>query len=243
MSRIENNEQVTIDSGAQKNSATKSVADASDHKDKRDWLQTRPGELTWIVIPAMETNGAYSVVEIVSSPGDSTPMHVHQSEDEHFVIVEGTARIAYGDEVFDAPAGTSVTLARKIPHAWGNASDSLLRMVTTCTPGGVEEVLRLMVQGGTDIDLKASPTNTEFRRSVHCCLASNVIELATRSRTIAISLHSSCDVVHRLGGHLSTTARYFLLMPLGFPPHGRHPALRRSDFILRLARHYPRFWI
>ncbi len=139
MSTIENNEQDSVDS----------------RKDTREWLQTRPGERTWISIPATETNGAYSVVEIVSSPGDSTPLHVHQNEDEHFVIVEGTARIAYGDKILDAPAGTSVTLERKIPHAWGNASDSTLLMVATCTPGGVEEVLRLMVQGGPDIDMKA----------------------------------------------------------------------------------------
>jgi hypothetical protein len=33
-------------------------------------------------VSAPDTNGEYSVVEIVSSPGDSTPMHVHQNEDE-----------------------------------------------------------------------------------------------------------------------------------------------------------------
>jgi len=145
MTKIGNSEQDSVASGVH----------AGGHTDIREWLQTRPGERTWISIPAAETNGAYSVVEIVSSPGDSTPMHVHQHEDEHFVIVEGTARIALGASIFDAVAGTSVTLPRKIPHAWGNATDSTLRMVVTCTPGGVEEVLRLMVQGGPDIDLMA----------------------------------------------------------------------------------------
>jgi mannose-6-phosphate isomerase-like protein (cupin superfamily) len=127
----------------------------SSHADSQEWLQTRPGERTWISVPAKETNGAYSVVEIQSSPGDSTPMHVHQNEDEHFVIVEGTARIALGDAIFDAAAGTSITLPRNIPHAWGNASDSPLRMVVICTPGGVEEALRLIAQGGKDIDFLA----------------------------------------------------------------------------------------
>jgi mannose-6-phosphate isomerase-like protein (cupin superfamily) len=158
MTKIEGNGRVSVSSGTQAASATTPVgsdARASSHADSREWLQTRPGECSWISVPAKETNGAYSVVEIISSPGDSTPMHVHQNEEEHFVIVEGTARIAYGDKVFDAPAGTSVTLARNIPHAWGNASNSPLRMVVTCTPGGVEEVLRLMVQGGSDVDIMA----------------------------------------------------------------------------------------
>jgi quercetin dioxygenase-like cupin family protein len=124
------------------------------HEDRGEWLQTRPGERCLIRVSAAETNGAYSVVEIVSSPGDSTPMHVHQNEDEYILVVEGTARIACGDETFDAAAGTAVVLTRNIPHAWGNPSNSPLRIVVTCTPGGVEEILRLIALGG-DIDMMA----------------------------------------------------------------------------------------
>src|SRR6516164_7449526 len=81
------------------------------------WLQTRPGERCFIRVAAADTNGAYSVVEILSLPGDSTPMHVHQNEDEHLFVLEGTARVARGDEAFDAPAGTTVAFPRHIPHA------------------------------------------------------------------------------------------------------------------------------
>jgi mannose-6-phosphate isomerase-like protein (cupin superfamily) len=105
-------------------------------------------------VAAAETNGAYSVVEILSQPSDSTPVHVHQNEDEHFFILEGTARIARGDETFDAPAGRAITLPRHIPHAWGNATSSTLRMLVTCWPGGCEAILPLIARGG-DIDLKA----------------------------------------------------------------------------------------
>src|ERR1700722_7194243 len=83
--------------------------------DQGEWLQTRPGERCLIRVAAAETNGAYSVVEILSHPGDSTPVHVHQNEDEHFLILEGTARIVRGDETFDAPIGTAITLPRHIP--------------------------------------------------------------------------------------------------------------------------------
>ena len=72
--------------------------------DQGEWLQTRPGERCLIRVAAAETNGAYSVVEILSHPGDGTPIHVHQNEDEHFLILEGTARVVRGDEKFDAPA-------------------------------------------------------------------------------------------------------------------------------------------
>ena len=123
-------------------------------ENKNEWLQTRPGERCLIHISARDTNGAYSVVEIVSDVRDGTPMHTHQNEDEHFLILEGTARIASGAETFCAAAGTSVTLKKGIPHAWCNSSNSPLRMVVIASPGGSEEILRLIAKGG-DIDIIA----------------------------------------------------------------------------------------
>jgi hypothetical protein len=40
-----------------------------------EWVQARPGEHFLIRIPSSATNGSYSVTEIVSNPGDSTPAH------------------------------------------------------------------------------------------------------------------------------------------------------------------------
>jgi uncharacterized RmlC-like cupin family protein len=71
------------------------------------------------------------------------------------LVVEGTARVLYGDKTFDATAGTVVSLARGIPHAWGNPTDTPLRLVITSTPGGVEEVLRLIATSGDQLDLAA----------------------------------------------------------------------------------------
>ena len=112
-----------------------------------EWLETRSGEHCLIRVPAARTNGIYSFVEIVSSPGDGTPMHVHQNEDEHIIVLEGTARVAYGDKVFDAEAGKVVTLRRKIPHAWGNRSNAQLRIAIVALPGGIEEILWMIARG------------------------------------------------------------------------------------------------
>ena len=133
---------------------TEPEAQSINHEDQSEWLQTRPGERCRIRISAADTNGAYSVVEIVSDARDGTPMHIHQIEDEHFIILEGTARIASGDKTFDAAAGTAVTLSKRVPHAWCNLSGSPLRMVVIASPGGIEEILPLIAKGG-DIDIKA----------------------------------------------------------------------------------------
>jgi mannose-6-phosphate isomerase-like protein (cupin superfamily) len=130
-------------------------AHAIDSEPSGEWLQARPGERFSIRIPASATNGCYCVTEILSSPGDSTPAHLHEREDEHILVVEGTARVLYGDKTFDATAGMTVRLARGIPHAWGNPTDAPIRLVVTATPGGVEEVLRLIATSGDQLDLVA----------------------------------------------------------------------------------------
>jgi quercetin dioxygenase-like cupin family protein len=120
-----------------------------------EWLQARPGERFLIRIPASATNGSYSVTEILASPGDSTPIHLHEKEDEHMLVLEGTARFLYGDKTFDAPAGTAASLIRGIPHAWGNPTDAPLRLLVTATPGGCEEALRLIATSRDTLDLQA----------------------------------------------------------------------------------------
>jgi len=122
-----------------------------------NWLQTRPGERCLIRVPAADTNGVYSFVEIVSDPGDGTPLHVHQNEDEYLFVLEGTARFGLGDKIFDAEAGTMVTLPKNIPHAWGNRSTSNLRIAAIVYPGGAEEAMRIIAKGNvTDLPALAA---------------------------------------------------------------------------------------
>ena len=148
---------VRIKVGHWKMNHSASSTSLPDRNAQANWLQTRPGERCLIRVPAADANGAYSLVEIVSDPGDATPLHAHQNEDEYLFVLEGTARFALGDRVFDAEAGTMVTLPKKIPHAWGNRSGSRLRIAGICYPGGVEEALRIIAGGGvTDIPALAA---------------------------------------------------------------------------------------
>jgi mannose-6-phosphate isomerase-like protein (cupin superfamily) len=73
------------------------------------------------------------------------------------LVVEGTARVLYGDRTFDATAGTMVTLARGVPHAWGNPTEAPIRLAITATPGGCEEALRLIATSGDQLDLRDVP--------------------------------------------------------------------------------------
>jgi mannose-6-phosphate isomerase-like protein (cupin superfamily) len=67
--------------------------------------------------------------------GDGTSLHVHEKEDEHIIVVEGTARFACGDKIFDAQPGDVATLRKGIPHAWGNRTNTELRIAVFARTG------------------------------------------------------------------------------------------------------------
>ena len=115
---------------------------------KSEWSEVTPGERFSIRVSSKETNGAYSMLEVVAEHRNGTPMHIHQNEDEHFIILEGSAYFAYGDKTVDAPAGAKVTVGKGILHAWCNLSKSPLRMLVLFTPGGIDELFRTIAKRG-----------------------------------------------------------------------------------------------
>ena len=107
---------------------------------KNEWSEITPGERFSIRVSSEETNSVYTMLEIVADHRNGTPMHIHQNEDENFIILEGTAHLACGDKTVDAPAGTSISVSRGIHHAWCNLSKTPLRMLVLFTPGGIDEM-------------------------------------------------------------------------------------------------------
>ena len=111
------------------------------------------------VMSCWESNSASStqngapvgaVVEIVADACDSTPISVQQNEDEHFLIVEGTAvsRTAI-KHLTPQPAQAS-----PMPYVWRNRSECPLSMLEIPSPGGCEEALRIIAKRG-DVDFSA----------------------------------------------------------------------------------------
>jgi mannose-6-phosphate isomerase-like protein (cupin superfamily) len=119
-----------------------------------EWSEVTPGERFSIRVSSEDTNGAYTMLEVLADHRNGTPMHVHQNEDEHFIILEGTAHLAYGGKTVDASAGTNITVSKGIHHAWCNLSKSPLRMLALFTPGGIDELFRTTARGD-DINITA----------------------------------------------------------------------------------------
>jgi hypothetical protein len=67
---------------------------SSGHERDDEWSEVTRGERYVIRTTAEEANGAYSMLEVVADPRNGVPMHVHDNEEEHFIILEGKALIA-----------------------------------------------------------------------------------------------------------------------------------------------------
>lgn len=100
------------------------------------------------------------VVDITANAGCEPPMHVHDHEDESFIVLEGAVTFFAGDEVIDAGPGTHVYAPRGIAHTYAVRS-GVARMIVTASPSGFVEMLDAVNEefGGT---MPAAPAPEHF---------------------------------------------------------------------------------
>jgi len=116
-----------------------------------DWFEVEPGVRFKVVASTEQTGGIYACLECIAQKDSASPLHVHHNEDEHFLILEGTAHIAVGDKILDLPAGRTITLPRGVPHAWSNKSDAPFRSLALFNPGGFDQLcIEMATQGRLD---------------------------------------------------------------------------------------------
>jgi len=112
-----------------------------------EWMEVTPGERFLVRTSATETGGVYTVIEVVAQPRNGVPLHVHQNEDEHFVVLEGTVNVANGEKRFDVPAGSAITVGKGIAHAWCNLGEKPARFLVVLSPGGLEALFKAVARG------------------------------------------------------------------------------------------------
>jgi hypothetical protein len=78
------------------------------------------------------------MIEEVTPPQGSPPLHVHEREDEILYILEGEYEVQRGGSSFKAAKGSWVVLPRNVPHGFRNRGDTCGRLLATMTPGGFE---------------------------------------------------------------------------------------------------------
>jgi quercetin dioxygenase-like cupin family protein len=119
-------------------------------------LLVLPGETVILKATSADTDGAYTLIEVIDEPQAGPPLHLHRREDEAFYILEGTFTFQIGDRTMTATAGWFMTAPKGVPHSYKNIGTTPARMLTLFVPAGIEnffeDLSKLTAAGTLDID-------------------------------------------------------------------------------------------
>ena len=110
------------------------------------------GNVMTFLVNSGQTNGAFSLTDYLSKPGNEPPAHIHDREDELFYVLEGRIDAYIGKEVFPAGPNEGVYLPKLVPHTFTILTPNL-RMLILLSPGGFEGYFRDMSEPAGTLNL------------------------------------------------------------------------------------------
>jgi mannose-6-phosphate isomerase-like protein (cupin superfamily) len=116
------------------------------------------GNVMTFLVNSEQTDGAFSMTEYMSKPGNEPPAHVHDREDEFLYVLEGRIDAYIGKEVFSVDQNEGVYLPKFIPHTFRIISPQL-RMLIWISPGGLEGYFRDMSEPARSLGLPEHQAN------------------------------------------------------------------------------------
>jgi len=103
------------------------------------------GQTVWLVgdtytvkLAGEQTGGAFSLSEALVPAGGGPPPHVHDQEDETFVVLEGELLLEVDGRALPAPVGTVMHVPQGTRHSYVNVGGTTVRMLFLYTPAGME---------------------------------------------------------------------------------------------------------
>ena len=100
--------------------------------------------LVRIRVPTVESPDGVSVLEHRAPFADSPPLHVHHTEDECFIVLDGEFRFRIGDGERRHGPGDVILAPRGTPHTHRCESPSGGRWITITAHGDFERFVRAM---------------------------------------------------------------------------------------------------
>jgi mannose-6-phosphate isomerase-like protein (cupin superfamily) len=96
------------------------------------------GGRTRILVPGSKTNGALSVMEFLDTAGHAPPRHIHEDEDEVWIVLDGEVSFFVADRRIDLHAGQIAHGPRGVPHSYLVRSETA-RLAVAFAPSCIEE--------------------------------------------------------------------------------------------------------
>jgi len=95
-----------------------------------------------IVVPSQLGADRLSVIKHWAPYGDSPPLHIHDTEDEVFHVLEGHVRFSLEGGVHDVGAGQTILAPKGLPHSYVVESKDGAKWLTVTRPGDFEALVR-----------------------------------------------------------------------------------------------------
>jgi mannose-1-phosphate guanylyltransferase len=83
----------------------------------------------WGTYTVLEEGHGFKIKRIEVRPGASLSLQLHHRRSEHWVVVQGTARVTRGDDVFDIGANESTFIPVETRHRLENPGSELLAII------------------------------------------------------------------------------------------------------------------
>jgi quercetin dioxygenase-like cupin family protein len=135
-------------------------------------LSPSDGEKIWITgdtlsfkATSAETSGAYTVIEVISLPGNGPPPHLHENEDESIYVIDGEFEILLGAKTMQAEPGAFVFIPKRTVHRFRCIGDGPGKVLLHFTPGGIEGFFREAGVPVTNDGLAPSVDSGEITRT------------------------------------------------------------------------------
>jgi quercetin dioxygenase-like cupin family protein len=126
------------------------VANPEDHNMR--FISVAGGTYT-ILLTGEQTDGRYSLIDMLVPPGGGPPPHRHDFE-EMFTILDGEIELTFRGEKHRAGAGSTVNIPANAPHSFRNISDKPARLLCMRTPAGQE---LFFIAVGDPVDSRTAP--------------------------------------------------------------------------------------
>ena len=121
-----------------------------------------------------------SIIELLGPPGDMPPLHLHQTDDEAWYVLEGEMTFfVQGEEPIQVSAGGLAFGPKGVPHSYRVEPPRPARWLALCTPGDFEPFVVAASRPADRPELPTSsgPPSEEQLAAVEALAARHHIEL------------------------------------------------------------------
>lgn len=130
-----------------------------------------------IVVPAGSGDDKLSVLKHWAPFGDSPPLHIHDTEDEVFHVLDGTVRFSINGNSVVVEAGDTIFAPKGQPHSYVVESSGGAKWLTVTSLGDFEGLVREVSRPATSPGLPEPldhPTPEMVAHLTEACMRHNI---------------------------------------------------------------------